>query len=109
MEKFAIVVCRKRAQRCTMISCLADHRERRGQFSNHTDAEIAAVLDCGGCQDVYDAESMAKKLKRLQEENIRLIALSGCVKPTCTSWKRIISDFSEEGMEVLHCSQLENL
>lgn len=59
------------------------------------------MLDCGGCQDIYDSEAMAKKVKRLVNEGIFTVALTGCVKPECPCWSRIVSDLTAEGIEIL--------
>ena len=101
MEKIAMLSCRKLAQGCTMISCLAALREGRGRYSGHAGAEIAAVLDCGGCQDVYNPESMTKNLKRLQEEGICSVALTWCLKPSCACWERITGDLAANGLKIV--------
>lgn len=67
----------------------------------HAGAELRAVLDCGGCEEDYDPDIMAKKLKRLHKEGIHIVAIAGCVKPNCPNWNRIIRDLSEEGLELL--------
>ncbi len=84
-----------------MASCLSALQKGERAFAGHAEAALAAVLDCGGCQDVYDPENMAKKLSRLQAEGVHTVALTGCVKPDCTCWERIISTLLAEGMQIL--------
>ena len=101
MEKIAVLACRNHVQRSTMASCLSALQKGEQQFSGHAGAELAAVLDCGGGQDIYDPENMAKKMSRLRAEGVHTVALTGCVKPDCVCAERIIGVLSAEGLQIL--------
>jgi len=88
MARIGILTCTNSTQDlgCSLVSCLADLRKRRGAFAEYPPEEkltLMGIINCPGCPTLSGPEKLLQRIRALTEFGVDTIHFTYCMKALC--------------------------
>lgn len=100
MVRIGILTCSNATQDlgCSLVSCLAAFRKRRGAFAGYPADEpldLVGIINCPGCPTLTGADKLMQRIRALTEFRIDAVHLSYCMKALCPFKEKYMSALEE--------------